>query len=30
MVNTKLDKKKKYLIGYLINKGYASAAINLA
>lgn len=30
MVKNKLGKNKKYLIGYLISKGFASAAIDLA
>ena len=30
MVKTKLGKKKKNLIGYLISKGFASAAIDMA
>lgn len=30
MVKNKLGKKKKNLVGYLVSKGYASAAVNLA
>jgi hypothetical protein len=30
MVKTKLGKKKKNLVGYLVGKGYASAAVELA
>lgn len=30
MVKNKLGKKKKHLVGYLISKGFASAAIDLA
>jgi hypothetical protein len=30
MAKSKLGKKKKNLIGYLIGKGFASAAIDLA
>lgn len=30
MVKTKLGKKKKNLVGYLVSKGYASAAVEMA
>jgi len=30
MVKNKLGKQKKNLVGYLIGKGYAAAAIDLA
>jgi hypothetical protein len=30
MAKNKIGKKKKHLIGYLISKGFASAAIDLA
>jgi hypothetical protein len=30
MVTNKLGKQKKSLVSYLVSKGYASAAVNLA